>query len=65
MLRHQELSPPSEDESPVKFLKMSCKYFTDGMVKSLIDAFHQFARVSVLDQSCGNLVRINKTEKGT
>ncbi|XP_060770045.1 nuclear receptor coactivator 7 isoform X2 [Neoarius graeffei] len=31
MLRHQELSPPSEDESPVKFLKMSCKYFTDGM----------------------------------
>ncbi|XP_022523652.1 nuclear receptor coactivator 7 isoform X2 [Astyanax mexicanus] len=32
-LRHRELSPPSEDESPatVKFLKMSCKYFTDGM----------------------------------
>ncbi|XP_026856975.2 nuclear receptor coactivator 7 isoform X1 [Electrophorus electricus] len=31
--RHRELSPPSEDESPatVKFLKMSCKYFTDGM----------------------------------
>nr|XP_023856023.1 nuclear receptor coactivator 7 isoform X2 [Salvelinus alpinus] len=27
------LSPPSEDESPatVKFIKMSCKYFTDGM----------------------------------
>ncbi|KAG7263945.1 LOW QUALITY PROTEIN: hypothetical protein CRUP_007012 [Coryphaenoides rupestris] len=26
-------SPPSEDESPatVKFIKMSCKYFTDGM----------------------------------
>ncbi|KAF4092183.1 hypothetical protein AMELA_G00017940 [Ameiurus melas] len=29
--RHRELSPPSEDESTVKFLKMSCKYFTDGM----------------------------------
>lgn len=31
--RHRELSPPSEDESPatVKFIKMSCKYFTDGM----------------------------------
>ncbi|XP_062858017.1 nuclear receptor coactivator 7 isoform X2 [Trichomycterus rosablanca] len=29
--RHRELSPSSEDESPVKFLKMSCKYFTDGM----------------------------------
>ncbi|MCI4395815.1 hypothetical protein PGIGA_G00196370 [Pangasianodon gigas] len=29
--RHRELSPHSEDESPVKFLKMSCKYFTDGM----------------------------------
>ncbi|XP_028809103.1 nuclear receptor coactivator 7 isoform X1 [Denticeps clupeoides] len=29
----RELSPPSEDESPatVKFIKMSCKYFTDGM----------------------------------
>eukprot|EP00063_Salmo_salar_P086066 XP_014060901.1 PREDICTED: nuclear receptor coactivator 7-like isoform X1 [Salmo salar] len=27
------LSPPSEDESPAtaKFIKMSCKYFTDGM----------------------------------
>ncbi|XP_036406261.1 nuclear receptor coactivator 7 isoform X1 [Megalops cyprinoides] len=27
------LSPPSEDEEPptVKFLKMSCRYFTDGM----------------------------------
>uniref|UniRef100_A0A4W5QYX0 Nuclear receptor coactivator 7 n=1 Tax=Hucho hucho TaxID=62062 RepID=A0A4W5QYX0_9TELE len=27
------LSPPSEDESPttVKFIKMSCRYFTDGM----------------------------------
>ncbi|KAM9495823.1 nuclear receptor coactivator 7 isoform 2-T2 [Clarias gariepinus] len=30
-LRQRELSPPSEDESPAKFLKMSCKYFTDGM----------------------------------
>ncbi|KAI4888937.1 hypothetical protein NFI96_025075 [Prochilodus magdalenae] len=31
--RHRGLSPPSEDEGPVtvKFLKMSCKYFTDGM----------------------------------
>ncbi|KAI4802327.1 hypothetical protein KUCAC02_020175 [Chaenocephalus aceratus] len=31
-LRH-DLSPNSEDESPatVKFIKMSCKYFTDGM----------------------------------
>ncbi|XP_072535561.1 nuclear receptor coactivator 7 isoform X1 [Salminus brasiliensis] len=31
--RQRELSPPSEDEGPatVKFLKMSCKYFTDGM----------------------------------
>ncbi|TSL47599.1 Nuclear receptor coactivator 7 [Bagarius yarrelli] len=29
--RPRELSPSSEDESPVKFLKMSCKYFTDGM----------------------------------
>lgn len=30
----RELSPNSEDESPatVKFIKMSCKYFTDGMV---------------------------------
>ncbi|XP_040925491.1 nuclear receptor coactivator 7 isoform X2 [Betta splendens] len=30
---HRELSPNSEDESPaiVKFIKMSCKYFTDGM----------------------------------
>ncbi|KAM6954079.1 nuclear receptor coactivator 7, partial [Aplochiton taeniatus] len=30
---HRERSPPSEDESPVtvKFIKMSCKYFTDGM----------------------------------
>ncbi|XP_035535004.1 nuclear receptor coactivator 7 isoform X2 [Morone saxatilis] len=29
----RELSPNSEDESPatVKFIKMSCKYFTDGM----------------------------------
>uniref|UniRef100_A0A3P8XLP8 Nuclear receptor coactivator 7 n=1 Tax=Esox lucius TaxID=8010 RepID=A0A3P8XLP8_ESOLU len=29
----RELSPLSEDESPatVKFIKMSCKYFTDGM----------------------------------
>uniref|UniRef100_A0A668AWD5 Nuclear receptor coactivator 7 n=1 Tax=Myripristis murdjan TaxID=586833 RepID=A0A668AWD5_9TELE len=29
----RELSPASEDESPatVKFIKMSCKYFTDGM----------------------------------
>ncbi|KAM3861206.1 nuclear receptor coactivator 7 [Diretmus argenteus] len=29
----RELSPTSEDESPatVKFIKMSCKYFTDGM----------------------------------
>ncbi|XP_041661544.1 nuclear receptor coactivator 7 isoform X2 [Cheilinus undulatus] len=29
----RELSPHSEDESPatVKFIKMSCKYFTDGM----------------------------------
>uniref|UniRef100_A0A3P8PVD0 Nuclear receptor coactivator 7 n=1 Tax=Astatotilapia calliptera TaxID=8154 RepID=A0A3P8PVD0_ASTCA len=29
----RELSPSSEDESPltVKFIKMSCKYFTDGM----------------------------------
>lgn len=29
----RELSPPSEDEGPatVKFIKMSCKYFTDGM----------------------------------
>ncbi|CAB1340141.1 unnamed protein product [Coregonus sp. 'balchen'] len=29
----RELSPPSEDESPatVKYIKMSCKYFTDGM----------------------------------
>lgn len=28
------LSSNSEDESPatVKFIKMSCKYFTDGMV---------------------------------
>ena len=33
MLRREE-TPPSEDESPttVKFIKMSCKYFTDGMV---------------------------------
>lgn len=33
----RELSPNSEDESPatVKFIKMSCKYFTDGMVRSL------------------------------
>lgn len=33
----RELSPNSEDESPatVKFIKMSCKYFTDGMVSSL------------------------------
>lgn len=32
----RELSPNSEDESPaaVKFIKMSCKYFTDGMVRS-------------------------------
>ncbi|XP_046878370.1 nuclear receptor coactivator 7 isoform X2 [Hypomesus transpacificus] len=32
MLRREE-TPPSEDESPttVKFIKMSCKYFTDGM----------------------------------
>ncbi|XP_076844156.1 nuclear receptor coactivator 7b isoform X2 [Brachyhypopomus gauderio] len=31
--RQRALSPHSEDESPatVKFLKMSCKYFTDGM----------------------------------
>lgn len=29
--RYRELSPPSEDESPARFLKMSCKYFTDGM----------------------------------
>ncbi|XP_041831997.1 nuclear receptor coactivator 7 isoform X2 [Melanotaenia boesemani] len=30
---HRELSPNSEDESPatVRFIKMSCKYFTDGM----------------------------------
>lgn len=30
----REMSPNSEDESPatVKFIKMSCKYFTDGMV---------------------------------
>ncbi|XP_037305530.2 nuclear receptor coactivator 7 isoform X1 [Pungitius pungitius] len=29
----RQLSPTSEDESPatVKFIKMSCKYFTDGM----------------------------------
>lgn len=29
----REMSSPSEDESPatVKFIKMSCKYFTDGM----------------------------------
>uniref|UniRef100_A0A4W5KWK4 Nuclear receptor coactivator 7 n=1 Tax=Hucho hucho TaxID=62062 RepID=A0A4W5KWK4_9TELE len=29
----REQSPPSEDENPaiVKFIKMSCKYFTDGM----------------------------------
>ncbi|XP_055728485.1 nuclear receptor coactivator 7-like isoform X2 [Salvelinus fontinalis] len=29
----RERSPPSEDENPaiVKFIKMSCKYFTDGM----------------------------------
>ncbi|XP_056150364.1 nuclear receptor coactivator 7 [Lampris incognitus] len=29
----RELSPASEDDSPatVKFIKMSCKYFTDGM----------------------------------
>ncbi|XP_067097120.1 nuclear receptor coactivator 7 isoform X2 [Osmerus mordax] len=29
----REVTPPSEDESPttVKFIKMSCKYFTDGM----------------------------------
>ncbi|XP_062406721.1 nuclear receptor coactivator 7 isoform X2 [Sardina pilchardus] len=33
LLLRRELSPPSEDESPatVKFIKMSCKYFTDGM----------------------------------
>lgn len=32
----REVSPNSEDESPatVKFIKMSCKYFTDGMVRS-------------------------------
>lgn len=31
----RELSPNSEDESPatVKFIKMSCKYFTDGKVE--------------------------------
>ncbi|KAJ8390239.1 hypothetical protein AAFF_G00109780 [Aldrovandia affinis] len=30
---HKTLSPPSEDEElmTVKFLKMSCRYFTDGM----------------------------------
>lgn len=34
----RELSPNSEDESPltVKFIKMSCKYFTDGMVRRKI-----------------------------
>uniref|UniRef100_A0A7N6ANJ2 Nuclear receptor coactivator 7 n=1 Tax=Anabas testudineus TaxID=64144 RepID=A0A7N6ANJ2_ANATE len=33
MAIRRELSPNSEDESPatVKFIKMSCKYFTDGM----------------------------------
>ncbi|KAL2082194.1 hypothetical protein ACEWY4_022012 [Coilia grayii] len=33
LLLQRQLSPPSEDESPatVKFIKMSCKYFTDGM----------------------------------
>ncbi|XP_054474510.1 nuclear receptor coactivator 7 isoform X2 [Anoplopoma fimbria] len=33
MSLRRELSPNSEDESPatVKFIKMSCKYFTDGM----------------------------------
>nr|XP_005174588.3 nuclear receptor coactivator 7-like [Danio rerio] len=32
----RETSPLSEDESPatVKFIKMSCKYFTDGMVRT-------------------------------
>lgn len=30
----RQLSPNSEDDSPttVKFIKMSCKYFTDGVV---------------------------------
>ncbi|XP_063078710.1 nuclear receptor coactivator 7 [Engraulis encrasicolus] len=33
LLLSRQLSPPSEDESPatLKFIKMSCRYFTDGM----------------------------------
>lgn len=42
----RETSPLSEDESPVtvKFLKMSCKYFTDGMVSLTWCCFTNFPR---------------------
>ena len=46
----RELSPNSEDESPttVKFIKMSCKYFTDGMVNRwrslMLDCFFSVGR---------------------
>lgn len=32
----RQLSPNSDDYSPstVKFIKMSCKYFTDGLVRN-------------------------------
>ena len=47
----RELSPNSEDESPstVKFIKMSCKYFTDGMVSSWGYIFVDSQNVSMLN----------------